>query len=99
MIRHVVMAAALPGATDDQIDELLSRWRALPSEIPDILTLDAGRNLAFRDARYGLAAVSDFEDKAAWERFMEHPRHVALRDEVSSKVLDPATVATVQFEL
>ena len=98
MIRHVVMASLLPGVPDEDVEELLTRWRRLPEEIPEVLRLVAGRNLGLRDGRYALAAVSDFDDELAWRRFMEHPRHLAVRDEISARVIDPSTLATVQFE-
>ena len=98
MITHVVMASVLPGVPEADVDELLARWRALPGEIPDVRRLVAGRNLGFRDDKFALAAISEFDDEEAWRRFMEHPRHIALRDEISVRVLESSSVATVQFE-
>lgn len=99
MIKHVLMANLLPDVTHEDVDNLIARWRALPDEIPDVVTLHAGRNLGLRDRQFEISAVAEFSDVDGWKRFIEHPRHMAFRDEVSINVVDPATVVTVQFEM
>jgi hypothetical protein len=87
------------GVSEKDVDRLVERWRGLQGEVPGIRSFSAGRNVSPRDHRYSLAIVADFDDIAGWERYMEHPSHLAVVAELSSRVIDPQARAMVQLEL
>lgn len=97
MLRHVFLADVRPGIAAQDVDQLLAAWRAFPAAIAEIRSLTAGRNLNRDDRRYAVVLVADFEDGGAWQIFMQHPAHVAVREGISAKVLAPETRVMVQY--
>jgi hypothetical protein len=99
MIRHIFLGTIRDGIPDEQVDELVRAWSAMPGKVPGLRRLTAGRNISPRDTRYGLALVADLDDMRAWEGFMEHPEHVAIFQRLSSRVIVPESRTTVQLEV
>jgi hypothetical protein len=97
MIRHIFVGTAKEDTTPEQLDELLAAWRGLPSRVSEIRRMTAGRNISPRDQRYTVALVADFDDMDAWERYMNHPAHVALGQRLTAKLIKPDSRAVVQF--
>jgi hypothetical protein len=97
MIRHIFVGTAHDGTSTEQLEELLLAWHALPGKIPEIRRMTAGRNISPRDQRYSVALVADFDTLQDWEHYMDHPAHVAVREQLTSKLIRDDSRAAVQF--
>lgn len=99
MFRHVFMADIRDGASDGDVQELLAAWRDMGERIGEVRALTAGRNESAQDRRYAIVLVVDFADRAAWERYMQHPVHLAVRNTLSAKVLHPELRVSAQYTI
>ena len=97
MLRHIFLAHTRSDVANDEVELLIAAWRAFPTSIAEIWSLTAGRNVSSEDLRFTVVLVADFADAAAWQRFMDHPAHLAVRTTISDRVLDPATRVMVQY--
>ena len=82
-ILHVVTVQWTPEATPEQQQQTLDGIKAMAAEIPGI------KNIWIKPVRvqprdYNAAFALEFEDKAAAERYAEHPAHLAWK-----KLYDP----------
>jgi hypothetical protein len=99
VIRHIFLGTVRDGIPDQQLDELIQAWSAMPGKVPGLRRLTAGRNVSPRDRRYSLALVADLDDMRAWEGYMEHPDHLAIIERLSSRVIEPESRTMVQLEI
>jgi hypothetical protein len=97
VIRHIFVGTAKEGVTPEQLEELLHAWRELPGYIPEVRRLTPGRNISPRDQKYTVALVADFDDMEAWERYMDHPAHIAVSQRLTSNLIKADSRAAVQF--
>ncbi len=97
MIRHVFLGRWLATTTDDEIQELMSRWRGLRGIVPGLTSIEVGPNRG-NDQTYAFALVADFPGWDEWEAYMSHPAHRAVGTELSARLIDPESRAAVQFE-
>jgi hypothetical protein len=98
LIRHVFVGRWVSSTTDDEIQELMSRWRDLKQIVPGLASLEVGRNEGNNDQTYAFALVADFPGWAEWESYMSHPAHRAVGAELSSRLIEPESRAAIQFE-
>jgi heme-degrading monooxygenase HmoA len=99
VIRHIFMGTAQEGVTPEQIEELLNAWRTFPSQIAEVRNLTAGRNISPRDQRYTVALVADFDDMDAWQRYMDHPAHLAVSQRLTSHIIRADSRAIIQISV
>lgn len=97
MIRHIFVGKAHEGTRTEQLEELIRAWRALPEKIPEIRHMTAGHNISPRDQYYSVALVADFDTMQDWERYMDHPAHLVVKEQLTSKFIRDDARATVQF--
>jgi hypothetical protein len=97
VIRHIFVGTAKEGITAEQIEELLNAWREFPGQIAEIRSLTAGRNISPRDQKYTVALVADFDDMAAWERYMDHQAHLAVSQRLTSHLIKADSRAAIQI--
>ncbi|GER84292.1 hypothetical protein KTAU_29280 [Thermogemmatispora aurantia] len=97
MIRHIFLGKARAEATPEQLEELCAAWRSLVGQVPGLRSLVAGRNISPRDQQYTVALVADLDDMGAWERYMQHPAHVAISQRLTSKLIHRDGRAMVQL--
>lgn len=98
MITHIFVGTLVDGVSEEDIERLLAGWRELPKLIPEVRSLHAGRNISRRDTRYSLVLVAEFDDLAAWERYMDHRDHKAIGAELTTRLINPQSRAMVQVE-
>ncbi|MGW1539368.1 Dabb family protein [Streptomyces sp. NPDC002309] len=92
MIRHLVLfkLAEGVGRDDPRVTEGADAFRALEGSIAEIRTWELGWNFSDRPIAYDFAINSAFDDRAALDRYLEHPDHragVALWREFSTWVI------------
>lgn len=97
MIRHLFVGTARAGVTAEQLDELIRRWRALPAQIEEIQSMTAGRNISPRDQTFTVALVADFANMETWERYMDHPAHLAISQQLTPLLIQHDSRAAVEF--
>ncbi|MCF2491652.1 Dabb family protein [Dyadobacter sp. CY347] len=86
MLRHVVLFKFKDSATPAQVKEVEDAFRALPSKIKEIKSLEWGTNNSPEGLAQGFthAFFVTFENEAAREVYLPHPDHKAF-----GKVLGP----------
>jgi hypothetical protein len=79
MIRHVLLFRFWPTATLDERERVVAELRSLKGRIPEIMEWSIGTQAFPSEKAHDFAQVSSFADKAALERFRQHPAHVQVR--------------------
>ena len=79
-VRHVVVFKYRPEATEAQISEVTSAFRALREKIPGVLAFEHGVNNSPEGKNLGFthAYTLTFEDAAARDAYLPHPEHQAF---------------------
>ncbi|HHT01395.1 MAG TPA: Dabb family protein [Firmicutes bacterium] len=88
MIEHIVLLKKKPEATDEQMEELVARLKALQDKIPNILDLTVGYNFSARGQGFTIGLVVRFPDKAALEVYQPHPAHQEVVQYIRTVVSD-----------
>lgn len=96
MLRHVVVFTWKPGVTVAQVEALTSGLARLPSQIPEIRAYRFGPDAGLYEGNGAYAVSADFDDPAAFARYLGHPAHQALIDDLVVPIR--ATRHAVQFE-
>ncbi|HEU4541421.1 MAG TPA: Dabb family protein [Jiangellaceae bacterium] len=97
MIRHTVLFRWIAEATEAQIDGVLRRLAELPGQIPQIRRYEFGRDLGFSEGTWDMALVADFDTKADWEAYLNHPAHRSAVVEATGPIT--AELIRVQYEV
>ncbi|MGV8885567.1 MAG: Dabb family protein [Microbacteriaceae bacterium] len=99
MIRHVVswkLAEENPEAREVAALEIKSRLGDLQREIPQILALEVGINVAYPESNWDVVLIADYESLDALQEYQVHPAHTVFVDFVVPQV---AKRASVDFEV
>ncbi|MCP5328950.1 MAG: Dabb family protein [Steroidobacteraceae bacterium] len=84
MVTHIVIFTFTPGTTPGQVNAFGAAMSRMASEVPEVLAISHGRNLALREGNGDYALVATFRDPAAWSAYQAHPLHKAfVRDFVT----------------
>ena len=96
MIRHVAVLRFAPAFTAEQRDHWMALLRALPAQIPELLSISVGTDVLEGPSSHELAIVADFADLDGLDAYTRHPAHAeVLRISAPVKV----SLATVDFEV
>jgi hypothetical protein len=82
MIRHIVsweLKAEDAEAKAAAFDELAQAFGPLPAVIPQIKTLNLGRDLGETDSNWDVVLIMDFESTTALAEYQTHPEHQPVR--------------------
>lgn len=74
-------------ATPEQEAALQAAFDSLTGTIPELLAFSYGRNVSTRDAHFTHALHSEFADFEALGRYLVHPAHEALVQELLQPVM------------
>ena len=92
---HVVVLRLQESATAEQKATIVDGLRALPSQIPEIVSYRAGLDLGLDPSGCHVGIVGTFESAATYATYAKHPAHVGLIAEQIKPVL--AKRAAVQY--
>lgn len=92
MLRHIVMWKFRPG-TEAERDLFLTALQGLYGQISELKRCEVLRG--DENSEYDAVLVSDFEDRAALERYKKDPRHQAVSALCKSIRTDRASVDCV----
>ncbi|GAA4846590.1 hypothetical protein GCM10023310_25770 [Paenibacillus vulneris] len=78
MIDHIVLVKFGESTTQEQLQEVVDRFKALRSELTGIVDLQAGINFSEKNQGYQVVLSVRFENRAALEAYGPHPKHQAV---------------------
>jgi len=97
MIKHVVLVKLKPDASPDQIDRMIAGYNSMKESIPDLLSWSMGPNLR-RDGDYDYAMVAVCEDAESLQRYVDHPVHRQVAQEVGRPIFQSREIADFEFD-
>jgi hypothetical protein len=97
MIRHVVLFAWIPEATDKQKHQVAEELRALPPLLTGLRSFHAGPDAGIIDGNFDFAVVADFDDAESYLAYRIHPAHRAVVEEVTNPITKERVA--VQYEI
>jgi hypothetical protein len=86
MIRHVVLFAWIPEATDKQKHQVAEDLGALPPLLMGLRSFHAGPDAGIIEGNFDFAVVADFEDRESYLAYRNHPAHRAVVDQVINPI-------------
>jgi hypothetical protein len=95
-IRHVVLMKFREGTTPEAVQALTDGLRALPDMIPELVDYKVGPDLDLADDSWDFAVSADFASVDDFRTYREHPRHVAVIQELIAPHVE--TRHAVQFD-
>jgi stress responsive alpha/beta barrel protein len=96
MLRHVVLFTWSDAADDARRAATLEALRRLPDDVGGMTAFAVGPDAGLREGNADTALVADFPDVEAYERYAQHPVHLAVIDEHVKPWL--AARSAVQYE-
>ncbi|WP_445488698.1 Dabb family protein [Niallia sp. 03133] len=78
MIDHIVLVKFSESTTEEQLHEVIKRFRTLRNKIMGIIDLQAGLNFAESGKEYQVILKVRFEDRQALELYKPNPEHQAV---------------------
>ncbi|WP_112323442.1 Dabb family protein [Oceanibium sediminis] len=96
MLRHIVLLTFKDSATEAERQALHDAVSALKDKVPEVLSLTCGANVGSGPNHHDYALVADFEDMAAFKRYIASPAHRAYVDGPAKAV---ARIAAIQQQI
>lgn len=78
MIDHIVLVKFAETTTQEQLMEVVTRFRALRPRLKGVVDLQAGINFSEKSQGYQVLLSVRFEDRAALEAYGPNPEHQAV---------------------
>ncbi|WP_166244987.1 Dabb family protein [Paenibacillus turpanensis] len=78
MIDHIVLVKFSESTTQEQLNEVCERFKALKPHLTGIVDLQAGINFSEKNQGYQVVLSVRFEDRAALEAYGPNPQHQAV---------------------
>ncbi|MFD0675430.1 MULTISPECIES: Dabb family protein [unclassified Paenibacillus] len=78
MIDHIVLVKFSETTTQEQLQEVVDRFKALRSHLTGIVDLQAGINFSEKNQGYQVVLSVRFEDKEALAAYGPNPHHQAV---------------------
>ncbi len=86
-LRHIVLLTVRDRTTDEQLDAIVEALRALPGQIPELVSYVVGRDAGLAEGNADLCAVADFATEADYQVYRDHPAHQAVIQDLILPVL------------
>jgi hypothetical protein len=96
MFRHVVLFTWTQDASQEQKDALASGLTTMPAAVDTIRAYSFGPDAGLGPANRDFAVVADFDDKAGYLTYRDHPAHRDLVNRLVTPIV--AERAGIQFE-
>ncbi|WP_078547633.1 Dabb family protein [Litchfieldia alkalitelluris] len=78
MIDHIVLVKFSETTTQEQLQEVVDRFKALKDKLTGIVDLQAGLNFSEKSQGYQVVLSVRFENQAALEAYGPNPDHQAV---------------------
>lgn len=96
MIHHVVMFRWKDGVDDAHVQATAAALRALPGQIPEIVSYSCGPDLGVAETNFDFAVSAQFADVEGFVTYRDHPAHQAVVQQMISPFV--AERCAVQFD-
>lgn len=96
MLRHFVFMKYKKGTSDAHIDEFCARIRGLTADIPEIRSVEIGRDVLHLARSWDLLLAMSFDSREALDVYQVHPAHQAV---IAFNSPQLAEVGSVDFEV
>lgn len=98
MLRHVVLFAWNPGATEQQKQQVIDELRTLPPLMTGLRAFHAGPDAGVvHGSNFDFALVADFDDAQSYLAYRGHPAHRAIIEQVINPITRERVA--VQYEI
>jgi Stress responsive A/B Barrel Domain len=97
MIRHVVLIAWTPEATDEQKQKVAAELNALPPLMSGLRSFHSGPDVAIVEGNLDFAIVADFDDADSYLAYRHHPAHRAVITETINPIVRERV--SVQYQI
>ena len=90
MLTHIVCWQYKTETTEEQQAEHITRLRALPGMIPNIVSFNVGRDILHLERSFDTGLVAVYPDRAALDLYTDHPAHqevAALGKQIAERVV------------
>jgi hypothetical protein len=84
MVDHLVFFAVREGASQEEVEDLVSSIRGLSEDVSSTVDLSVGEDFSGRSGGYTHALFARFEDVAGLHEYMEHPAHLAVVEKLDA---------------
>ncbi|OAH57918.1 MULTISPECIES: Dabb family protein [Bacillaceae] len=78
MIDHIVLVKFEETTTEAQLQEVVTRFKALRNHLEGLIDIQAGLNFSEKNQGYQVVLTTRFENQAALEAYGPHPEHQAV---------------------
>ena len=96
MLKHIVMWKLKDPhegmGKDELMDRIKQELEGLKNSIPEIKTMEVGRNSNELPTSFDIALYSEFESKEDLEIYREHPEHVKVAQFIRQVTADAVVV-------
>ena len=75
MVKHIVMWNLKKENKEQNAAKIKLQLEALKSVIPEIITMQVGRNFNTAECAYDLILYSEFENEEGLDAYIQHPAH------------------------
>ena len=93
MFRHVVMVCFKPEASAEERAAVRDAVRGFAGQVPEVRSLTCGENVGSGPNHHDFVMVADFDDEAAFRRYLASPAHRAYVEGPAKAV---AKIAAIQ---
>ena len=97
MINHLVVFKFGPSTTEEQLDEVIKRLKALKEEIPGIEDIKAGRNFSEKNKGFEVGLSVILTDQSALKIYSPHPEHQKVISYLKEVELEDLIVIDFEF--
>jgi hypothetical protein len=84
MVDHLVFFAVREGASQEEVEDLISSIGGLKDDVPSTIDLSVGEDFSGRSGGYTHAIFARFEDTAGLQEYMQHPAHLAVVEKLEA---------------
>ena len=95
MLRHIVLLTFSPDASVEERAPARAAIENFARQVPEVRSLVCGENVGRGPNHHDFAIVADFDDLAAFRRYIEGPAHRAY---VAGPAKAVAKIAAIQHE-
>ena len=95
MLRHIVLMTFKPEASEEERRAVRAALEGFRGRIPELRSLICGDNVGSGPNHRDFAVVADFDDMAAFRRYLGSEQHQAY---VQGPARAVATIAAIQHE-
>lgn len=74
-LRHIALFRFSDATSEDDVAEITRALERLRGEIPQVRAYRVGADLGLSEAAWDYGVVADFDDRAAYEAYRDHPEH------------------------